>query len=88
MTSAVPRIRTVPGSDLHVFQDLCRLPSVVTDFVVRALVLGPLSGALGWSLANFWSRLDRSDWGPYPPKFIFKALSVLCDCFWGTQRGF
>ena len=72
MTSALLQIRTVPGSDLYIFRDLSRLPSLVTDFVLRALVLGPLFGALGWCLAHFWSLLDRSDWSPYPPNSFLR----------------
>ena len=51
--SAVLKIWTVSESHLHVFRDLCRLPSVVANYVLQVSVLGALFGTPWWSLGSF-----------------------------------
>ena len=76
MEAAALEIWTVSESHLHVFRDLCRLPSVVANYVLQVLVLGALFGTPWWCLASFLSPFEKSDWGAYPPNFIFGALST------------
>ena len=88
MEAAALGIWSVSESHLHVFRNLYWLPSVVANYVLQVSVLDALLARRGGLWAAFWTPFMTSDWGAYPPNFIFGALYVFCDCFLGTQDGF
>ena len=76
MESAALGIWTVSESHLHVFRNLCRLPSVVANYVLQLSVLGAFLARRGGLWPTFWSLFETSDWGAYPTNFIFEAVSL------------
>ena len=81
MEAAALGIWTVSESHLHVFRNLCRLPSVVANYVLQVSVLGAFLARRGGLWLAFWRPFEIYDGGAYPPNFIFGALSVFCNWF-------